>query len=333
MAEPSIAVIVPVRNGAATLPACLASIVAAARGFERVELIVADNGSTDESQAVARSHGATVVSLPRLRVSAVRNKAASQAHADLLAFIDADHVIAPEWLSAACAILRGDARVAGAGAEYHAPKEGTWVQRAYDCLRRHDVAARQTDWLPSGNLVVRSEVFRDLGGFDERLETCEDVDFCARLLRSGRMLVSDPRLHSIHLGDPRRLADVFLGELWRGRDNLKVTFRTARTWRSVASAMQPLVTVVVVIGGLVAAAAFPERSATALGAALTFVIAASLPRTLQMLVRSPARSLRTLLHCSAVALVFDLGRAAALVARAGHSARRRPVPNPAPERS
>jgi tellurite resistance protein TehA-like permease len=97
--------------------------------------------------------------------------------------------------------------------------------------------------------------------------------------------------------------------------------------------MQPLVTVVVVIGGLVAAAAFPERSATALGVALTFVIAASLPRTLQMLVRSPERRLRTLLHCSAVALVFDLGRAAALVARAGHSARRRPVPNPAPERS
>lgn len=95
----------------------------------------------------------------------------------------------------------------------------------YDRLRRHQGGVRDTGWLPSGNLVVRTEVFRQLGGFDTSLETCEDVDLCQRLVAGGGRLMETDRMHSTHFGDPATLRALFFGELWRGRDNLKVSLR------------------------------------------------------------------------------------------------------------
>ena len=46
---------------------------------------------------------------------------------------------------------------------------------------------------------------------------------------------SGTRLRNVHHGDPASLARVFLGELWRGRDNARVSLRTPRSWRTLAS--------------------------------------------------------------------------------------------------
>jgi glycosyltransferase involved in cell wall biosynthesis len=89
-------VIVPVRDDAGRLARCLASVTDI-QGPDRAEIIVVDNGSVDDSPGVAARAGATVLSLPNLKVSALRNAAARQAQGDLLAFIDADHQLGPGW--------------------------------------------------------------------------------------------------------------------------------------------------------------------------------------------------------------------------------------------
>jgi GT2 family glycosyltransferase len=316
---PWISVMVPARNAAATLGACLTSICEASADTGTVELIVADNGSTDSTPAIAAAAGARVLSLPGLRVSAVRNRAAREAQAPLFAFIDADHVLGPEWFTAARRLLT-DAQIVAAGAEYLAPDRASWVQRTYDCLRQHRRGTRDVTWLPSGNLAIRADVFQRLGGFDESLETCEDVDLCRRLVRCGR-LVADEALTSVHHGDPRTLRAVYAGEVWRGRDNLRVTLRPPMNLRSILSALQPLVTVAVVTAAAILVLVDWSFALQYVLAAITCVLLASVPRALQMTRRSPRRSLLTFVQCLVVAIAFDLGRAVAIVVRATHATR------------
>jgi hypothetical protein len=320
MTAPWISVIVPARNAASTLGACLTSIRDASAGTGPIELIVADNGSTDPTPAIAAAAGAIVLSLPGLPVSAVRNRAARQAGAPVLAFVDADHVLAREWFSRARRLF-AEAGIAAAGAEYRTPDNATWVQRAYDRLRQHRPGTSDVTWLPSGNLAIRADVFHMIGGFDETLETCEDVDLCRRLAASDRRLVADDALGSVHYGDPRTLRALCTAEMWRGRDNLRVTLRPPINLRSTLSALQPLVTVTLLVAAALLTLVDWRHAPQYVIAAGAFIVLASLPRTLQMFVRASDRSPRALLQCGIVAIAFDLGRAAAIVLRATHATR------------
>src|ERR1035437_2481149 len=143
----------------------------------RLEIIVVDNGSRDDSAAVARQLGAAVLECPGLSVAALRNRGTQVASGDILAFVDADHELDSAWVTAAVEVLNGTG-AAAAGAPYQAPSPGTWVQSAYDALRTRGPGMREVDWLGSGNLAIRRAAFEQLGGFDTSLETCEDVDLC-----------------------------------------------------------------------------------------------------------------------------------------------------------
>ena len=69
---------------------------------------------------------------------------------------------------------------------------------------------------------VRREAFdrsEDSTRPSSRARTWTSATACARPVT----LVADPRLRNIHLGDPSRLRALFFGELWRGRDNIRVT--------------------------------------------------------------------------------------------------------------
>jgi GT2 family glycosyltransferase len=105
----------------------------------------------------------------------------------------------------------------GSRAAYH-PTAGA---RGCSARARHPAAEEPTEWLGAGNMVVRREAFVAARGFDESLETCEDVDLCAKVAMAGWQVRAVPGMRSVHHGDPKRLSHVFWGELWRGRDNLR----------------------------------------------------------------------------------------------------------------
>jgi glycosyltransferase involved in cell wall biosynthesis len=308
-----------VRNDAARLQHCLRSIAAGRHAPAAIEVVVADNGSTDDSPGVARAAGASVVLLPGVRLGELRNRAVGTARGDVLAFIDADHEIGPEWVTAALSVL-SDAGVAAVGAPYRPPSPATWVQRLYDRLRRHPGAQETVEWLGSGNMAVRRAVFEAVGGFDTTLETCEDVDLCRKIRARGDRLVADARLHNIHYGDPRTLRHVFFGELWRGRDNVRVSLRPPRSWRTIVSAAIPifnLLALVLVAAGLLSGTAIGWTAAAAAAVAVLGLMGL---RASAML--TGARS-REFPRAFAVAAAYELGRAFALTARAGYGRRRR----------
>jgi GT2 family glycosyltransferase len=319
MTAPAVSFIIPVRNDAERLAHCLRSIAAGHGARGQHEVVVADNGSTDGSADVARAAGATVISLPGVRLGELRNRAVQAARGAVLAFVDADHEIGPEWVPAAIGVL-ADPQVAAVGAPCRPPSPPTWVQRLYDRLRRHPHAQEDVSWLGSGNMAVRRSAFERVGGFDTSLETCEDVDLCRKLRAQGLRLVADARMHNVHFGDPRTLRHVFFGEMWRGRDNVRVSLRAPRTWRTLASAAIPVFNL-----AALAVAAAGLLSATATGLAVAAASAAALVALmgLRASVMLDGASTRDFPRAFAVAAAYELGRAFALTARVGHSRRRR----------
>lgn len=283
------------------------------------EVIVADNGSTDDSAAVARDKGATVLSLPGLRLGALRNQAAAAASGELLAFVDADHEIVSTWIQVAQEVMR-DEQIGAAGADCYPPDSPTWVQRTYDLLRRHSGTQHEVHWLGSGNMVVRKSLFDRTGGFDESLNTCEDVDLCRKLRSVGARMISDPRLRNIHYGDPETLRNVFLGELWRGVDNVRVSLRPPQSLRSLISAALPVVELLMVAIVLVGLLTLTKWGAAVAALAAAFLLAIVAARTTAMLKGGRGVPVHQALS---VAAAYEAGRALALVSRAQYGRRRK----------
>jgi glycosyltransferase involved in cell wall biosynthesis len=325
--------IIPVRNDAVRLRRCLTTIRANAPAHDEVEIVVADNGSTDDTAAVARGFNARVLTLPSLSVAALRNRAAAEARGQVLAFVDADHEIDPHWVASATDAL-SDQGVAAVGALCVAPAHGTWVQRMYDALRGRTEGRSDVEWLGSGNMAVRRESFDKVGGFDVSLETCEDVDLCQRLRQAGLRVRGDDRLRNVHLGDPATLGKLYRSELWRGRDNLRVSLRYGLTLRGLPSVAMPVIELACL---LIAPLALGFWLAFALSTsagqrmmsigyvslaialiAIAIPIGFTLLRVLRMARWGGLRGPLDLARAFVVAGTYDLARAVALLARARH---------------
>jgi GT2 family glycosyltransferase len=184
---PDVSVIVPVRDGAASLPALLESIAAQALARERYEVIVVDNASRDDTADVASSRGAQVISEPRPNRSLARNAGARAARARLFAFIDADCTATPQWLKEllACHEKRGAPLVAGRVAiETRAVPNA--IERFEAHWRFDQEAGVRQGWAATANLLVTREAFEAVGGLDPSYRHIgEDADFCLRAGRAG----------------------------------------------------------------------------------------------------------------------------------------------------
>ena len=315
-----ISFVIPVRNGAADLPRCLSSIAANHGPADGVEIVVVDNGSSDDSADIARRAGARVIERPDLRVGACRNAGAAASSGDILAFIDADNEIGPRWLHA-CASAFQERGTGVAGHPYRAPMDGTWVQRMYDTLRARTADRRDVEWLGAGNLAIRRAVFEQVGGFDERLEACEDVQLCHSVRRAGYRVVSEPAMDSVHHGDPQTLTDLFFGELWRGRDNLRVSLRGPLSIRTVPGALLPLVALgcfaLLAIGLL----AWPWLAGTPALIGLLGLVTIATLRALVIIVRGRLTSPLQWAQGFVVAATYETARALSLVSTATHRTR------------
>lgn len=331
-AWPLISFLIPVRDDEARLRRCLSTIRRNGYPEDRYEIIVVDNGSTDRSAAVAAAMGATVVSAPGLRVTELRNKAASIARGDVLACVDADHELPEHWAEHAVETL-GQSGVGAVGSACQAPPDGTWVQRMYDAFRTRPSGCHDTGWLPGGNMAVWRTAFDQCGGFDRSLHTCEDVEFCQRLRRHGLRVMSDARLCSVHLGDPSTLRGLFLSELWRGRDNWRATLRGPVAWRGLPSVIIPTANLGLIMTGVLAPAAdlgllklgtttVPLGGWAVTRVALSMMLVFTMLRVGRMMVNLRSAAPREFGQALTVASVYDIARALAPVSRATHRIRR-----------
>lgn len=206
-----LSVIIPTKNEAEHLPACLAALRCELTGME-YEVVLIDHGSTDGTQQIAAKDGATVLHRPGAgSISELRNAGAAAASSDVLAFIDADVVVQPGWREG----MRGavaEGPNALCGDLYGIGADPSWIDRVwYDPAMRPNARS-----LPAGNMVMHRALFDRAGGFDVRLETGEDYDLCRRVEALGGTVRRLPALVTDHLGNPDTVRGFLLREAWHG---------------------------------------------------------------------------------------------------------------------
>lgn len=241
MDKPLVSFVIPVLNGERDIARCLHSIQRLHFPLEAYEVIVLDNGSTDRTPHIVRELGFNCMVVPNVHVSTLRNKGVARAEGNFIAFVDADVELAPDWLCNGLAIFK-DQRVVASGCFPGVPEEATWVQRTWDMHQRGRQrihVPHPVSWLPSMNLIVRRDDFLAVAGFNEQLETTEDVDLCYRLGRRGTTLWN-PTMEAIHWGEARDLLTFWRKEVWRGIGNLRGVLSHGLRWDEVPSLGYPL---------------------------------------------------------------------------------------------
>lgn len=178
-------VVVPARNEEACLPRLLDTVKVARASYtggpEAIEVIVADNVSTDRTAALAFSNGARVVSVEKRVIGAVRNAGAREAAGEVLVFVDADMRMHPGTFIAIDRALATGKVVAGA--------TGVSLERMSPGLAATYAVFMPMVWLTrmdTGPTFCLKSDFMAVGGYDEGLRVAEDVKFLVALARLGR---------------------------------------------------------------------------------------------------------------------------------------------------
>lgn len=173
--------VIPAYNEAHLLPRLLDSVDAArARYNGSVQVIVADNASTDDTAAIAAARGCEVARVEKRRIACARNGGARLARGESLCFVDADSKIHPETFNAIDAALARTDVVGGATGVY--PERWSLGIAATWMLMLPIV---WTTGMDTGVVFCRRADFEALGGYDEERELAEDVAFMWALKRLG----------------------------------------------------------------------------------------------------------------------------------------------------
>ena len=192
--DPLVSVIVAARDSAATLPACLDALHR--QDYPRVEIIVVDDGSADDTAEVARAGGAHVVRTAPVGASAARNLGIEQARGAVVAFTDGDCVADPGWVRALVAALDTSGATGAGGRQVNVfPAAQQSLRDGFEAFfraasivsdyTRGDDRPRHVSHNASCCSAYHIDAIREVGGFTPGLWPGEDVDLDLRLAARG----------------------------------------------------------------------------------------------------------------------------------------------------
>src|SRR5439155_25944316 len=186
-AAPLVSVLICTYNGARTLGETCAAV--AGLEYPTMEVIVVDDGSTDDSAAIAEGYGFKVISTENRGLSSARNTALEAAGGEIVAYIDDDAMPDQHWLTYLVDTFARTDFVAVGGPNLPVPGDGA-VADAVAAAPGNPIHVlltdREAEHIPGCNAAFRAEALRDSGGFDPRFRTAgDDVDICWRLQDLG----------------------------------------------------------------------------------------------------------------------------------------------------
>jgi glycosyltransferase involved in cell wall biosynthesis len=184
--DPSVTVILPVLNGAATIGDTLAALGSQVGGPKRMEVLVIDNGSTDGTQEIARKFPVTLLHEPKRGPSRARNCGLKAATGEILVCLDADTLPTRRWLRELIRPFEEEGVVL-VGGEILSFQPKTASERYIDASGifrpRHHVQEKRFPFVVGMNMAVRTESARAVGGWRAAFNYGEDVDISHRILK------------------------------------------------------------------------------------------------------------------------------------------------------
>ncbi|CAB1068153.1 Putative N-acetylgalactosaminyl-diphosphoundecaprenol glucuronosyltransferase [Olavius algarvensis Delta 1 endosymbiont] len=193
---PRVSVILPTYNRGWILRDAIDSVLV--QDFTDFELLVVDDGSTDDTGEILDSYGRDIIVLRQGNqgVSAARNRGIAESRARLIAFLDSDDCWLPQKLTRQVAFFQSNpaARIC--------QTEETWVRNGVrvNPKKRHQKLSGMI-FEPSlalclvspSAVMIRRTLFGSIGVFDERLPACEDYDLWLRVsCRYPVFLIDEP---------------------------------------------------------------------------------------------------------------------------------------------
>lgn len=214
-----VSIVIPVYNEEDYLTACLEAVDKQTRKPD--EVIVVDNNCTDDTLKIARRYGfVRVIKEPRQGTVFARDTGFKAAKGDILARIDADTRIPPDWTEKLLSAFDGPDTAAVTGPPRFYDASPSWFFDSSQILfyQRFQRLLAGTYVLWGANMAIRRKVWQDVAPLcAERLDIDEDIDLSFWLHRKGLKV--------------RYLSDLSVGaSLQRGRTGLVYTARYLSTW-------------------------------------------------------------------------------------------------------
>lgn len=191
---PRVSVVVCTFNGAKTARDCFSGL--AALEYPNYEVIVIDDGSEDDTAAIASEYGLNVIRTENQGLSNARNIGLSAATGDIVAYIDDDARPDPHWLMYLAWSFMSTENVGVGGPNLTPVEDG----RVAACVANAPggpihvlISDREAEHIPGCNMAFRADALRAVGGFDRRFRVAgDDVDLCWRLQERGWKLGFSP---------------------------------------------------------------------------------------------------------------------------------------------
>lgn len=232
MREPAITVLMPAYNAAAFIAEAIGSVLA--QTFTDFELLVIDDGSTDDTAAVVAGIGDPRIRMhrqPNGGVAAALNRGLEVARAPLIARFDADDLCHPKRLERQYAAMQADTTlvIVGSAVDYVDAEKNplfTWQPPAYSHAQLLAGVRRHCPFIHS-SVLYRRDVVRAAGGYSEGAHTFEDHLLWTRLLLIGKGANTDQPLVQVRFNP----ASVTIDERWRPAEFRRIKDAALRTGR------------------------------------------------------------------------------------------------------
>jgi len=240
--------IIPAYNEESCISNAIQSIRQCINGIS-YEIIVVNNGSTDNTKDIVQELGIRIVNIPKNTISYARNIGANAASKDILAFIDADVRLTVEWghgiLQTKDQILTGSIIT---GSRYVIPENPSWIEKSWF----YPLSKKTPTYINGGNLVLSKKTFNLIGGFDDQMITGEDYEFSMRATKKGMFIESNIKLRAIHDGYPKNAYMFMRREYWHGKgdfQSLKLAWNSKVSVAAVMFGLMHLLAFVALVSG------------------------------------------------------------------------------------
>ncbi len=206
--QPSVTVIVPVRNGEPTIEPLLESLQRLDYDRKRVEVIVVDGNSTDKTREIVRKYPVKLVVERKKGLNAARNTGIKNSNGEIIAFTDCDCVVSSNWITRIVENFK-DPQVSCVGGSAKG-LNGDFVSQYADnsvvpfmpLFKKREELDMVKPFLrhPAGcNMAFRRKVAEEVGCFDESIQYgFDEVEFTERVCRAGYKMVLDPNVFVWH---------------------------------------------------------------------------------------------------------------------------------------